>query len=179
MVDQQTGMDWDFKARIGKARAAFVMLKNIWAYEGISRRTKLRIFNSNVKSICSTDVRHSGQHRWCNKRFRHSSTPVWGASTKSDGRRRSEMKIYGSERDKNQWPSRYCGGSGARSDTPSGSQHPTSHAKPWPGTCRGGGREARLATVGGETLKQSWNNKGPNGLEWSEQPRTECDGEGS
>ena len=51
MVDQQGGTDRDVKARIGKVRATLVMLKNIWASEGISMRTKLRIFNSNVKSI--------------------------------------------------------------------------------------------------------------------------------
>ena len=116
---------------------------------------------------------------WCNERSRHSSTPVWGASTKSNGKRRSEMKICGSERDRNQWPSRYCRGSGAGSDTPSGSQHPAPHAKPWPETRRGRGREAGFATVGGETLKQSWNSRGPTGPEWQEQPRTECDGGGS
>nr|KAG5706138.1 hypothetical protein BaRGS_025760 [Batillaria attramentaria] len=36
----------------------------------------------------------------------------------------------GSERSRNQWPSRSCGGSGAGLDTPSGSQHPAPHAKP-------------------------------------------------
>ena len=51
VVDQQGGTDWDVTTRIGKARAAFVMLKNIWASGGISMRTKLRIFNSSVKSI--------------------------------------------------------------------------------------------------------------------------------
>ena len=86
------------------------------------------------------------------------------------------MKICGSERDRNQRPSRYCEGSGAGPDTPSGSQHPAPHAKPCPGTRRGRGREAGLATVGGETLKQSWNSRGPTG---PEQPRTEYDGEGS
>ena len=65
------------------------------------------------------------------------------------------------------------------SDTPSGSQHPAPHAKPWPGTRRGRGREAGLATVGGDTLKQSWNSRGPTGPEWQEQPRTECNGGGS
>nr|KAG5707326.1 hypothetical protein BaRGS_005293 [Batillaria attramentaria] len=38
-------------ARIGKARAAMVMLKNVWASKVVSIRTKLRIFNSNVKSV--------------------------------------------------------------------------------------------------------------------------------
>ena len=51
VVDQQGCTDRDVTARIGKARAAFVMLKNIWASGGISMRTKLRIFNSNVKSV--------------------------------------------------------------------------------------------------------------------------------
>ena len=115
---------------------------------------------------------------WTTQTMQH-STSVWGASTNSNGKRRSEMKICGSERDRNQWPSRYCGGCGAGSDTPSGSQHPAPHAKPWPGTRRGRGREAGLATVGGETLKQSWNSRGPTGPEWQEQPRTEYDGGGS
>ncbi|XP_068723948.1 uncharacterized protein [Montipora capricornis] len=51
VVGQQGGTDRDVTARIGKARAAFVMLKSIWASKEISARTKLRIFNSKVKSI--------------------------------------------------------------------------------------------------------------------------------
>ena len=51
VVDQQGGTDRDVTAIIGKARAAFVMLKNIWASGEITMRTKLRIFNSNVKSV--------------------------------------------------------------------------------------------------------------------------------
>ena len=51
VVDQQGGTDRDVTARIGKARAAFGMAKNVWASGGISMRTKLRIFNSNVKSV--------------------------------------------------------------------------------------------------------------------------------
>ena len=51
VVDQQGGTDRDVTARLGKARAAFVVLKNIWASGGIRMRTKLCIFNSSVKSI--------------------------------------------------------------------------------------------------------------------------------
>ena len=36
-----------------------------------------------------------------------------------------------------------------------------------------------LTTLGDQTLKQSWHSKGPAGPAWPEQPRTECDGEGS
>ena len=177
VVDQQGGTDRDITVRIGKARAAFVMLKNIWAFGGISMKTKLHIFNSNVKSVLLY-----GCETWRTSQMMQQKIQTllsWGASTKSNGKRRSEMKICGSERDRDQWPSRYCGGSGAGSDTPSESQHPAPHAKPWPGTHRGREREASLAPVGGETLKQSWNSRGLIGPEWPEQPRTECDGGGS
>ena len=50
-IDRQGGTDRDVTARIGKARAAFVMLKNIGASKKISTRTKLCIFSSNVKSV--------------------------------------------------------------------------------------------------------------------------------
>ena len=61
--------------------------------------------------------------------------------------------------------------------TPSGSQHHT----PSPDLEPVGEEEERPASqqLGGETLKQSWNGKGPTGQEWPEQPRTECDGEES
>ncbi|XP_019643717.1 PREDICTED: uncharacterized protein LOC109484795 [Branchiostoma belcheri] len=51
VVDRQGGTDRDVTARIGKARAAFIMLRKVWASRGIRRATKLRIFNSNVKSV--------------------------------------------------------------------------------------------------------------------------------
>jgi hypothetical protein len=51
VVDRQGGTDHYIKSRIGKARVAFPMLKNIGTSKNISRTTKLLIFNSNVKSI--------------------------------------------------------------------------------------------------------------------------------
>ena len=51
LIDHKGGSDRDVTARIGKARQAFIMLKNIWASGGISIKTKLRIFNSSVKTI--------------------------------------------------------------------------------------------------------------------------------
>ena len=41
IIDQQGGTDRDVAARIGKARGAFIMLKNIWASKKISLKTKL------------------------------------------------------------------------------------------------------------------------------------------
>ena len=50
-MDKQGGTDMDIGARIGKARATFIMLKNIWNSKVIGAQTKFRIFNSNVKSV--------------------------------------------------------------------------------------------------------------------------------
>ncbi|KAK7112952.1 hypothetical protein V1264_012324 [Littorina saxatilis] len=51
VINRHGGTDRDVAARTGKARAAYIMLKNIWASREISITTKLRIFNSNVKSV--------------------------------------------------------------------------------------------------------------------------------
>ncbi|CAH2315796.1 Hypothetical predicted protein [Pelobates cultripes] len=51
IIDQQGGTDADVKARIGKARVAFIQLKNIWASIELTLTTKIRLFNSNVKSV--------------------------------------------------------------------------------------------------------------------------------
>ena len=47
-VDGGTG---DVLARIGKARTAFLLLRPVWRSKEISVRTKLTIFNTNVKSV--------------------------------------------------------------------------------------------------------------------------------
>ena len=51
IIGSQGGTDSDVTARVGKARAAFSILKNIWSSNEISTTTKVCIFNSNVKSI--------------------------------------------------------------------------------------------------------------------------------
>ena len=45
------GTDEDVMARIRKARSAFNTLASIWRSKEITTTTKLRIFNSNVKSV--------------------------------------------------------------------------------------------------------------------------------
>ena len=51
IVSATGGADEDVKARIGKARHAFITLRPVWRSTAISTRNKLRIFNSNVKSV--------------------------------------------------------------------------------------------------------------------------------
>ncbi|CAH8459102.1 unnamed protein product [Schistosoma turkestanicum] len=51
IIDEKGGSDADVRARIGKARSAFLQLKNIWNSKQLSNKTKIRIFNTNVKTV--------------------------------------------------------------------------------------------------------------------------------
>ena len=50
-INKNGGTAEDVKARIQKARVAFIMLGKIWGAKQIKTNTKLRIFNSNVKAV--------------------------------------------------------------------------------------------------------------------------------
>ena len=50
-ISQMGGTDEDIKTRLKKARQAFAMLRPVWKVNSISTKTKLRIFNSNAKSV--------------------------------------------------------------------------------------------------------------------------------
>ena len=51
VVDTQGDTEADIKARISKARVAVLQLKNIWKYNVLSLKSKIRIFNTNVKAV--------------------------------------------------------------------------------------------------------------------------------
>ncbi|VDP30435.1 unnamed protein product [Schistosoma margrebowiei] len=51
IIDEHGGSDADVKARIGKARAAYLQLRNIWNSKQLSTNTKIRIFNTIVKTV--------------------------------------------------------------------------------------------------------------------------------
>ena len=51
VVSRDGGTDRDIKSRIWKATAAFKTLIPIWTSQVISVKTKLRICNTNVKSV--------------------------------------------------------------------------------------------------------------------------------
>ena len=51
IVNKTGGTDDDIKARISKARYAFVTLKPVWRCSTIRTHTKLKLFNTNVKSV--------------------------------------------------------------------------------------------------------------------------------
>ncbi|VDP01682.1 unnamed protein product [Schistosoma margrebowiei] len=51
IIDEQGGSDADVKARIGKARTAFLQLKNTWNSKQLSTNIKVIISNTNVKAV--------------------------------------------------------------------------------------------------------------------------------
>ncbi|VDO71629.1 unnamed protein product [Schistosoma margrebowiei] len=51
IIDEHGSSDADVKARIGKARAAYLQLRNIWNSKQLSTNTKVRIFNTNFKTV--------------------------------------------------------------------------------------------------------------------------------
>ncbi|VDP78792.1 unnamed protein product [Schistosoma curassoni] len=63
IIDEQGGSDADLKARIGKARAAYLQLKNIWNSKQLSTNTKVRIFNTNVMTVLLSIGRTLWQQR--------------------------------------------------------------------------------------------------------------------
>ena len=51
IVTSDGGADKDIRSRIGKARNAFLKLRNIWKSSNVSKRTKMKIYNSCVLSV--------------------------------------------------------------------------------------------------------------------------------
>jgi hypothetical protein len=51
IIDRQGGTNADAKARIGKARTACIQLKDIWRSRVLLTQTKIRLFNTNVKTV--------------------------------------------------------------------------------------------------------------------------------
>ena len=51
IVSPTGGTEEDIKARRKKAQQAFTMLRPVWSCRSLRTKTKLRIFNSNVKSV--------------------------------------------------------------------------------------------------------------------------------
>ncbi|VDP67395.1 unnamed protein product [Schistosoma mattheei] len=51
IIDEHGGSDADVEARIGKTRATYLRLKNIWNSKQLSTNTKVKIFNTNVNTV--------------------------------------------------------------------------------------------------------------------------------
>ncbi|VDP40718.1 unnamed protein product [Schistosoma curassoni] len=65
IIDEHGGCDADVNVRIGKARAAYLQLRNIWNSKQLSTNTKVRIFNTNIdaeffKYLVSSSIDEQG-----------------------------------------------------------------------------------------------------------------------
>nr|XP_032513083.1 uncharacterized protein LOC116767039 [Danaus plexippus plexippus] len=80
IVSESGGAEEDIASRIAKSRAAFAQLRPVWQSRKLTRRVKLKIFRSNVKSVllygCETwkvtkDISHRLQVfvNWCLRRI--------------------------------------------------------------------------------------------------------------
>ena len=63
-VCKQGGGEEDIKARLGKARGAFLRLNRVWNSSSVSRRTKIRLYKTLVKPVlmygCETQKMNEG-----------------------------------------------------------------------------------------------------------------------
>ena len=69
IIDNEGGTGAEVKSRIGKAQAAFTSLARIWRTKDISLKTKLRIFNSNVKTVLMYGCETWNASQTCVKRI--------------------------------------------------------------------------------------------------------------
>ena len=60
VIDKKGGVTADIRSRIGKARQNFGRLKPVWRSRKLTTKTKLRIFNSNIKAVLLY-----GSETWC------------------------------------------------------------------------------------------------------------------
>ncbi|VDO94793.1 unnamed protein product [Schistosoma mattheei] len=129
IIDERGVFDADLKARIGKVRAAYLQLKNIWNSKQLSTNTKVRIFNTNVKTVllyggtqgnCQPTPRSGfsiqmSRQFYCmgqkpveprkpsSRRYRCLLTVVYTKYFRSVGRTLLATTNYGKEQTKSQW----------------------------------------------------------------------------
>ena len=160
----QGGRDEDVKTRIGKARTGFLQLQTIWKSRELSQHTKIRIFNSNLKSVLLY-----GAVIW-----RITKATVAKVQTFINSCLRRILRVHWPDKISNislweraqQIPAeREIGGNGDGESTRLESQWLVPQDKHCLGTPRGKGEEAGRETPGAETSWQTprgWASPGTN-----------------
>ncbi|VDO51533.1 unnamed protein product [Schistosoma margrebowiei] len=86
IIDEHGGSDADVKARISKARAAYLQLKNIWNSKQLSTNTNIRIFNTNVKTVLLYEKKPGKLRKPSSRRYKCLLTVVYAKYFRSVGR---------------------------------------------------------------------------------------------
>jgi hypothetical protein len=89
-------------------------LKEVWTFRYLSTNTKIRLFNTNVKSISQYWAETRGPQWTPQRKSRHSSTLVWEGSSEYAGLTTSATKSCGSgqSKDLQMWRSDNAAGDG-------------------------------------------------------------------
>ncbi|VDO58839.1 unnamed protein product [Schistosoma margrebowiei] len=85
IIDEHDGSDTDVKAQIGKARAACSQLKDIWNSKQLSTNTKVRIFNTNVKTVLLYGAETRELRKPSSRRYRCLLTVIYAKYFRSVG----------------------------------------------------------------------------------------------
>ena len=80
VVSKDGGADEDIKSRISKARHVFRTLTPIWRPSTLSLLNKIRIFNTNVKSVMLYGSETGAQQRPTETNYKRSSTGACATS---------------------------------------------------------------------------------------------------
>ncbi|VDP77856.1 unnamed protein product [Schistosoma curassoni] len=96
IIDEHCGSDADVKARICKARTAYLQLRNIWNSKQLSTNTKIRIFSTNVKTVLlSKEKRKTQEHITPRNGNRHERNEQELDGTKKEGPGQSGLENAG------------------------------------------------------------------------------------
>ena len=158
IITKQGGADEDVTSRIGKARGAFIMLKKVWTSKEISTETKMKIFNSNVKSVlfygCETWKTTGKVQRRLQTFLNTCLRRIFGIRWSDRERNEVLWERAGQGRVNKQIPKSKWSWIGHTLRKPI---LKTRQALRW--NPQGKGREAGLAAAGGEALRQRWHSR--------------------
>ncbi|VDP59350.1 unnamed protein product [Schistosoma curassoni] len=102
IIDENGGSDADVKARIGKARAAYLQLKNIWNSKQQSNNTKVRIFNTNVNTVLCMWQKPGELRKPSSRKYRCLLTVVYARYFRTVGRTLLATTYCGREQTRSQ-----------------------------------------------------------------------------
>ncbi|VDP61924.1 unnamed protein product [Schistosoma curassoni] len=102
IIDEHGGSDADVKARIGKARTPHLQMKNIWNSKQLSIKTKVRIFNTNFKTILLDEVELGESRKPSSRIYKCFLTVVCAKYFRSVGRTLLATTNCGSEQTRSQ-----------------------------------------------------------------------------
>ncbi|VDP54974.1 unnamed protein product [Schistosoma margrebowiei] len=111
------GSDADVKVRIGKAKAAYLQLKNNWNSKQLSTNIKVRIFNTNVKMVLLFRREPGELRQPSSRKYRCLLTIVYAKYFRSIGRTLLATTYFRIVQTRSQWKNKSRRSAGNGHDT--------------------------------------------------------------